>query len=268
MWSEKSGPSAYRLGGPPLNALLRAGKTRNDAPFGNNRFRTEQYALVYIASGTGSIIIDKVRYRLAPGDAFQRFPGITHADVMDTPSERYFIAVPREGYDLLMLTHALIDTPVLRPRLTAITKRFTAMIRTLARTPDEHVSYTLFDMLSFIADVHASARNARTPGGIPFETAAAMLSRDLDAQVSLPDIAKRLGINYNTFRKRFQGSAGMSPADFRLKKRMERAMEFLAEGMTVTAVAARLNYSDIYAFSAQFKRTVGVAPNAFRASQR
>ncbi|MBI4977979.1 MAG: helix-turn-helix transcriptional regulator [Spirochaetes bacterium] len=256
--------AAYRLGGHSIATPLRAGITAHEKPYTERKFRTEQYALVYIAEGRGVYGEALGRqHELSPGDVFQRFPGITHTDSMTTASKRYFIAVPREGYDLLRLTNALCPVPVFRVPMKHIVRRFDTIIAALKRVPDSHLAFTMLDMLSFIVDIHASGRVRQSSGSIRFDLAAAMLSRDLDTRVELPDIAERLGMNYNTFRKRFHERAGMSPADFRIRKRIERAMELLSQDIAVGAVAERLGYPDIYSFSAQFKRFTGMSPKSF-----
>lgn len=253
--------SAYRLGGRSAATPLRAGITVHKKPYDERAFVTAQYAVVYVASGSGVYIRGHERSPISAGTVFQRFPGIAHHDAMHTPSKRYFIAVPAEGYELLRLTNALITAPVFTVRMKDISRRFEAVIDALDRSPDSHLSYTLFDMLAFIADIHASARSLER--ALPIDRAFAMLAREHDAQVPLPDIAERLGMNYHTFRKRFTAQAGISPEEYRIRKRIERAMVLLSQGEAVASAAARLGYPDIYTFSRQFKRFAGESPSVF-----
>jgi AraC-like DNA-binding protein len=72
-------------------------------------------------------------------------------------------------------------------------------------------------------------------------------------------------MSYSLFRKRFLERAGTSPGDYRIRRRIERAMALLTkEKLLVKEVAAQLGYPDEYAFSAQFKKVAGVSPTIFR----
>ena len=55
----------------------------------------------------------------------------------------------------------------------------------------------------------------------------------------------------------------MSPGDYRIEKRVEFARQMLSSGMTQIEIADVLNYSDVYAFSRQFKQRTGFTPGEF-----
>jgi transcriptional regulator GlxA family with amidase domain len=63
------------------------------------------------------------------------------------------------------------------------------------------------------------------------------------------------------FTRRFIAHAGMSPARYLIRARIDRARQLLTEtNMSVTQVAQTLGYPDIAYFSRQYKRHTGHPP--------
>ena len=68
-----------------------------------------------------------------------------------------------------------------------------------------------------------------------------------------------------TLSRRFKRAVGVSPRDFIVEKRMERAGDLLARSrLPIEEVAARVGYSDRATFSKAFQRRAGMAPSRYR----
>lgn len=78
------------------------------------------------------------------------------------------------------------------------------------------------------------------------------------------EVLDQVSYNPDYFRRAFRDRIGHTPRKFRELKRMEFAANLLAKGMTVKAVAAELDYSDVYFFSRMFKRYLGASPSRYR----
>jgi AraC-like DNA-binding protein len=78
-------------------------------------------------------------------------------------------------------------------------------------------------------------------------------------------VARKLGLSYETFRKKFSASIGLSPGRFHLDSRIDRAAALLHQGKhTVKEIAAQLEFCDEFYFSHCFKRRFGQSPRAFQ----
>jgi AraC-like DNA-binding protein len=86
-----------------------------------------------------------------------------------------------------------------------------------------------------------------------------------DPTITLTAAARGSGMGYERFRKVFREHTGVTPGVFRILRRLDRARALLHEGeRSIAAIAEELGYASPFAFSSQFKRFVGVAPNHYR----
>ncbi|BAY81725.1 putative transcriptional regulator [Calothrix parasitica NIES-267] len=77
-------------------------------------------------------------------------------------------------------------------------------------------------------------------------------------------MANELGISRYHFCRLFQKSMGISPYQYLIKCRIERAKELLLQPHTSIAdVALKVGFSNQSHFSKYFKRVVGMTPKEF-----
>ncbi len=78
-------------------------------------------------------------------------------------------------------------------------------------------------------------------------------------------MARDMGYSRTHFSRVFREQVGDSPKRFLIKTRIQRATEILRETtLQVQEVAEQLGYQDVFFFSRQFKREMGVAPSNYR----
>lgn len=89
----------------------------------------------------------------------------------------------------------------------------------------------------------------------------------MGADTSVADLARLAGMSRTTFAARFKEVVGESPLAYAIAWRMALAKEALrTTNRPVGALAFELGYKSESAFSAAFRRAVGVAPQRFRRS--
>ena len=80
-------------------------------------------------------------------------------------------------------------------------------------------------------------------------------------KLSIPEMARRAGMCERSFRTAVQNATGMSPKTYMLKGEMTAAMELLrTTDMSVSEIAASLDYKSPFYFSRVFKNYYGIAP--------
>jgi PAS domain S-box-containing protein len=87
--------------------------------------------------------------------------------------------------------------------------------------------------------------------------------------VRLEALARSVGLSLDRFERLVKRVFYLTPRELLIKTRIEAASQLLREGdRSVADIAYACGYCDHSAFTRQFKATVGVAPAAFRNSQR
>ena len=94
---------------------------------------------------------------------------------------------------------------------------------------------------------------------------ARLLRQDPGREWTVAEMAGRAALSRAQFTRRFVAQLGMSPAQYLIQARIDRADQLLTEtGMTVTQVAAALGYTDVPYFSRQYKQRTGRSPSSVR----
>ena len=95
----------------------------------------------------------------------------------------------------------------------------------------------------------------------------AHVSSNLDAPISIDDMASRAGMSRTVFHRKFKQATTMSPIQFVKSMRLNRAAMEIAGGMTVNEAAMDVGYVSSSQFSREFKRMYGQSPRQWRDAQ-
>ncbi|WP_329115382.1 GlxA family transcriptional regulator [Streptomyces sp. NBC_01465] len=127
--------------------------------------------------------------------------------------------------------------------------------------------------LALVAPVRPGGQTQFTETPLPPERGAsfadtrAWAMRHLDEPLTLTDLARHAGVSVRTLSRRFQAETGVSPLQWLLHQRIERARELLettALPMDTVARSSGLGTAD--SLRAHLIRKTGLTPSAYRAS--
>lgn len=94
------------------------------------------------------------------------------------------------------------------------------------------------------------------------------LGSDMENSTLISRIAEELHLNIRTLNRIFQEKYNMTPREYRLNCRLERARDLLCRSnLTIKEIAQKLGYCNQFYFANEFKRLVGVSPRSFRNHQ-
>lgn len=83
--------------------------------------------------------------------------------------------------------------------------------------------------------------------------------------ISIPELARKAGMCERSFRNAVKEAAGLSPKAYMLRGEMAAAMELLrTTDMSVSEIAACLDYTSPFYFSRVFKKYYGISPQYVR----
>lgn len=86
---------------------------------------------------------------------------------------------------------------------------------------------------------------------------------------TLEELARQVGVSRSVLAERFTGVVGVPAMHYLAKWRMQIASELLSrDNANLSHIAARVGYDSEAAFSRAFKKTIGVAPSAWRRGAR
>lgn len=98
----------------------------------------------------------------------------------------------------------------------------------------------------------------------PWKQVVEYIHEHLDYALSITELAAVAGLSPYHFTRSFKQTAGLSPHQYVLRVRIERAKTLLLQGEeTLSALATRLGFADQSHFTRNFKRFVGVTPQDF-----
>lgn len=87
------------------------------------------------------------------------------------------------------------------------------------------------------------------------------------ADISLSKIANESGLSLRNFNRLFLQQIGMTPKNYLILRRIEKAKRLLRETkMTVTDISLEVGYSSLSKFIETFKKGVGFLPSDYRSS--
>lgn len=119
---------------------------------------------------------------------------------------------------------------------------------------------------SYIAHIVGFLREKRK-GKIkdPVEVAKQFIEENLSRDFSLEEVAERIGLNASYFSQLFKQKTGETFAQYRIRRRMEKAKHLLAiPHQKITDVSFEVGYADHPHFTKTFKKVIGCTPSEYR----
>jgi AraC-like DNA-binding protein len=247
----------------------------DDHHFVWERGRTLQaYQFALISEGRGQLQAapnpDKV-HQLQAGDVILLFPGMWHRFAPDptTGWVESWIECRGRAFDRVMEFGLLQpELPVWRAGEPA--ERIFSIVHRLAQQDPLGHQPTLSTLGLQLLALLCQARNVEGPGRVRLveRTRRLLMERSGDVP-ALEDLARELGVSYSTLRRLFRQQMGVSLKQYQTDVRIRRACELLRNSdRSIKAIAGYLGYNSAFHFSAQFRKSTGLAPSDWRERNR
>ncbi len=271
-------PSAYyanhltmrSLGGQGDARVLGCGFMIKPAGWDNRGTAREAYSAVLCLRGRGRLTIAGHTWAIGPGTLFQRFPGQIHDLNLEAspPWAECYIHLGSTLAGALEVMGVLqrqspVRTPGIAPGIIRELWRTTDALGAAAASNLPHFLVRLQGLLLSLLGPEPHAAGA----DLDMERACRLLTDDPIADLSL--VARDLGLPYDRFRKRFRELTGLSPGDYRLRRRLEHARTILlSSNRPIQDIARDLGYANPFTFTALFRKHVGCSPMKYRRGER
>jgi AraC-like DNA-binding protein len=230
------------------------------------------FQVVYVERGEGELETEAGgRCRVGEGTAMLLHPGAWHR-YRPAPGTGWLEKWVELGGPLV---RRLVEKGVLDPLRPAVAvsrrldweARLDSLQRLFSAEPCAHARELAAHVADLLALVHESQEG---PGAgraaMSFVDKARRIMEDAEgAPRPVPEIARSLGVSYSHFRRQFRRSTGISPRQYQLRIRLQRAQRLLgATGDTLKEISERLGFSSPFHLSSSFKAAFGVCPSSWR----
>jgi len=235
----------------------------------------DYYLMHTVVSGYGSYTINGKRYLCGAGDTFLIFPGVLFQYAAADREPWHYIWAAFHGHRCETLLQQLGWTPD-RPVMHGAGRKTFSLYRKLRRALHRPARAAFADMeaeallrllLLEIARADPEAPPAARPEHPPRQVvlqAMRWLELQYSRPISIAELSKSLGYHRTHLSKLFRQSVGLSPMQYLMQLRLERAKTLLDGRWTVEQVASAVGFSDPLHFSKQFRKRYGMSPTAYR----
>jgi AraC-like DNA-binding protein len=234
----------------------------------------QAYQIVYVTAGQGSFESDatNTRMKIKPGTVMLLFPGIRHRYAPDPNVgwTEHWVECRGRCFDRAReLGIIRPERPILRlglsPDLLYCFQRCHALAQRRGRNDQAMLSTLSLHVLSVLQwSTRMAGPSARRMDEIVLEAQLA-LEKPYQRPANLEQFAQEMHVSYSSFRQAFKKRAGLSPKQYQLQIRLQKAQEFLLNtSKSVKEIADILGFDSAYHLSHQFKKYLGTAPSVWR----
>ena len=122
-------------------------------------------------------------------------------------------------------------------------------------------------ILGVVRTISVHQEQENDPGGRLINKAKFLLQEALDKPADMELLATDLHMGYSAFRKTFKKKVGVSPNQYHLNLRLNRAVHLLTStNLTISEVAYQTGFDSLFYFSKLFKKKIGESPKLYRRS--
>lgn len=240
--------------------------------------RRSHFLFHYILSGSGTFNTtsgngERTDYPLEAGEGFLIFPTEITAYVADMGNPWEYIWIEFDGSQVKSVLDRLGMTPsnpIYRSQDDDARDDMVAAMRALlsgrGTSPLAHIAqtYRFLDGFSRSAVPYRTSQTGKLHGYY-VDSALEYISERYRSDIGVEDIARHVGLNRSYFGKVFKNAMGVSPQQFLIGYRMEKAADLLKlSALSVAEVGRSVGYPNQLHFSRAFKSVHGISPRAWR----
>ena len=220
-----------------------------------------RFQLLYAVAGVMTVSTERERWVVPPQRAVWLPPGERHRLVASGAVKMRTLYVRADAAKTMpQRCTVLAVTPLLRE---LILRAMELPTDYAVRGPQGRLMGLLLDELATLPSL---------PYHLPMPPAGPLLrlcERLIDApreRTTLDALARRHGTTARTLERHFRAQTDMTFSAWRRRARLLHALDWLARGRPILAVALDLGYAGASAFSAMFRREFGISPKQYRAA--
>lgn len=234
----------------------------------------QTYQIIFISEGGGVFesAVAPRRHRVEAGTVLLLFPGVWHRYAPDprTGWVEHWLECRGPVFDeaaragLIRPSRAVLRAG-LTPDVLHCFERCHALAQRGALAHQEVLSTLGLHLLSVTGHLQREERGFERASDAMVERGHALIALRCQEPLDLRALAAELGVSYSHFRHAFKARVGLSPKQYHLQVRLQKAQDFLANtAKSVKEIAEILGFDSAFHLSRQFKERVGCSPTQWR----
>ncbi len=250
--------------------------------------------LVVITSGSAVHIIDDEKYPVIRGDVFVVRGNHRHgfSDIKGLYLTKfiyrrdYFDTLKREFANLPGFQGLFVNEPLYRKNQKFKSKlhlnswQFRDISQLLKSMEVEledgkpgfaEIIQRIFELLIInVCRYYSEVETPTSKALLRISTIINFMENNFEKPISIPLLTKKISMSESNFRYSFKKITGLSPIDFLIRLRIEKATEFMADTpyANVTEISIKTGFENSSYFSRKFKEFIGMNPMAYLKKQR
>lgn len=236
-----------------------------------------QYLLHFVLDGRGFLEINNEKYHLSRGQVFLIPPNTVARYFADNSNPWHYAWISFHGAKAMQyLEQAGFDEHHLIRNTNISPEKFSHLINEMLEANKVSTSnelmrvgklFTLFSLL-----IESNATNSSSEfkhydysSETYIEHALQFIQLNYNRDILIKDIANYIGINRSYLFNIFKNKLQMSPKEYLLNYRMEKAKHLLCTtSHSIKDISEKVGYKDYMTFSKMFRRIIGYSPSQFR----
>jgi AraC-like DNA-binding protein len=241
----------------------------------------DYYLIHTVLSGQGEFVIRDKRYTCSTGDTFVIYPGELFSYQADEHTPWHYVWVGFIGNGAAALMRTLGVSPedaVITGSLNEKVRGYYEQLRNCFQSDSlpelanleaggwARLLLQQFGLSKRQSEVNQSASDTAVDHVI--NQAIQYLTLQYTQTISIEHMSAMLGYHRTHLCKLFKKTTGLSPMQYLLKIRMQRAEQLLATSMTIDQIASSVGFGDALYFSRKFRKWRGQSPSEYRKALR